>query len=94
MVRSSSVRPLSRAVLVEQAHGDGPRGDVRVAGQLPGRDRCRAPRRWERPGHCDLVNQRSAAAPQSGIAGLPHDPTQPMTSALCVAIGLASSGSA
>ena len=27
----------------------------------------------ERPGYRDLVNQRNAAAPESGIIGLPHD---------------------
>jgi hypothetical protein len=75
MVRSASVQPLCRAVLVEQAHGDGPRGDARVAGQLSGRvhKQCRAPP-LERPGHRDLVNQRNAAAWGSGIAGLPRDP--------------------
>jgi hypothetical protein len=76
MVRSVSVQPLCRAVLVEQAHGDGPRGDARVAGQLSGRvhKQCRAPP-LEWPGHRDLVNRRNAAAPESGIAGLPRDPS-------------------
>ena len=75
MVRSASVQPLCRAVLVEQARGDGPRGDARVAGQLPGRGykQCRAPL-LEWPGHRDLVNQRNAAVPESGMAGLPRDP--------------------
>ena len=70
-IRTAAVR----AVLVEQAHGDGPRGDARVAGQLSGRvhKQCRAPP-LERPGHRDLVNQRNAAVPESGIAGLPRDP--------------------
>ena len=77
MVRSASVQPLCRAVLVEQAHGDGPRGDARVAGQLRGRvrEQCRDAPPPERPGHCDPVNQRNAAAPESGMAGLPHDPS-------------------
>src|SRR5690349_3375381 len=35
MVRSSSVQPLSRAVLAGQARGDGRRGDARVAASCP-----------------------------------------------------------
>jgi hypothetical protein len=76
MVRSASVQPLGRAVLVEQARGDGQHGDARVAGQLSGRvhKQYRAPP-LERPGHRDLVNQRNAAARESGIAGFRRDPT-------------------
>jgi hypothetical protein len=46
-----------------------------IAGQLLGcvHQQCRDALLPERPGHCDLVNQRDAAAPESGIAGLPHD---------------------
>jgi hypothetical protein len=50
MVRSASVQPLGRAVLVEQARGDGQHGDARVAGQLSAASISSvAPRRWNGP---------------------------------------------
>jgi hypothetical protein len=69
------VRPLSRTILVEQADRDAQRGDCAIARQLLGRVHqqraCTLPP--ERPGHCDLVDQRNAAVPESGIVGLPYD---------------------
>ena len=62
-------------MLAGQADGNTQRGDAPIAGQLLGRvheERGHAlAAEW--PGHGDLVNQRNAAAAESGIIGLPHD---------------------
>jgi hypothetical protein len=74
-VAALAVQPLSRAVLVEEAHGDAQRRDAPAAGQLPGRvhqqraDALPA----ERPGYGKLVHQRNAAAPEPGVVRLRHD---------------------
>jgi hypothetical protein len=74
-IAAPSVQPLSRAVLVEQADGNVQRDDAPIAGRLLSRvhQQCRDALLPERPCRCDLVNQRNAAAPESGIAGLPYD---------------------
>jgi len=74
-IAASSVQPLSRAVLVEQADGDAQCGDAPIAGKLLGRvhQQCRDALPQERPGHGDLVNQRNAAAPESVVIGFPYD---------------------
>ncbi len=69
------VQPLSGAILIEQADGNAQSGDASIAGKLLGRvhEQCgnAPPPVWPRYG--DLVNQRNAAAPESGIVGFPHD---------------------
>ena len=74
-IAAPSAQPLSRTILVEQADGNAQRGDAPIAGKLLGRvhQQCRDALPQERPGHRDLVNQRDAAAPESGVIGLPYD---------------------
>jgi hypothetical protein len=74
-IAAPSIQPLSWAILVEQADRNAQGGDAPIARKLLGRvheQRGNAPPP-ERPGDGDLVNQRNAAAPESGIVGLPHD---------------------
>jgi len=74
-IAAASVQPQRRAIFVEQADGNAQRGDAPIAGELLGgvHQQCRNALPPHRPGHGDLVNQGDAAAPESGIAGLPHD---------------------
>jgi hypothetical protein len=74
-IAAPSVQRLSRAVLVEQADGDAQRGDTPIADELLGcvHQQCRGALPLGRPGHRDLVNQRDAAAAESGVIGLPYD---------------------
>ena len=73
-IAAPCVQPLRRAI-VEQADSDAQRGDAPIAGELLGgvhQQCCDAPPpKW--PGHGDLVQQRDAATPESGVVGLPHD---------------------